>query len=75
MSKNNNETESHNTRWVYTNDVLSAIVILSLCTVVIYSIINGIELNDMLLYSFILVNLAGATWLFGIDLIDKFNSK
>lgn len=63
-------TDSIQSRWAYTNDLLAALLIVSLVVVQSYSVILGkdIALNQ----SYIIATLTAVGWVFGSDLIEKY---
>lgn len=75
MDKSDDRTDSVNTRFVYTNDIVAAISILGFNAVFIYATVADVNISVSIVTAYILVNLAAAGWLFGKDLISAFRSN
>jgi len=74
-NESNNTTSSESKRYIYTNDVLSGVTVITANALMIYSVVTGTSIPGSLIASYIMVLLASGGWLFGADLIEKYKRK
>lgn len=67
-----NTTKKTSIRYVLTNDIVAIITIISICLIVVGQYILDYTANQNVVYAYILITLAAATWLFGVELIEKY---
>lgn len=59
------QTQSTQTRWAYTNDLLAALVLVTLCGVVAASLWYRVSVGDRVFTVFATIALIAAIWTFG----------
>jgi hypothetical protein len=68
-----NMIKSTNIRYVYTNDIIAFITVITFLGTHIYGVLNGVVIEYH--YLTIIIVLATYGWIFGVDLLDKFSNN